>query len=340
MKEKKYLLTPVLFLILIFFLDKIFLIPFFQKDFVQEGNSIFYKHRKDLFAKLQKDPSLGKKKLAVVLGDSRSYPHSMLGITDPKLKSEWILYNFSGPQSVPAYAYYCLSRLLELGIKPDLVVYSISPESFDERKNFFYNPFLKMMADQKFLETFWEEFSFETKENLFWDRVFIFRSLSIDLKVFWNRLTAGKLKQYNKNYNEDYAILSFGNGEFVGYNNLINSKEFLEKDSKRIAEIYVKNFQYSPLQEMFFRKFFDLSKQNSLQVLLVKPKVYPFYEKYLEESGIQRQFGILADEVKSIYKISTLDFSDDSCEYFNDASHQSVICFPPQTEKILKTASE
>lgn len=335
MKEKKFLLLPVYFLIIIFIIDKVFLLEFFQTSFLQKGNDVFYWHRKELFQRLIHDPEIlqKKKKLLLVLGDSRAYPISLKLLPD-NLKNEWKVYNFSAPQSVPMYALQYLERMIENGIIPDIVYFSLSPESFDDSKGFIYDPFLRLGMDAQFQKNYWNKVPLLDKYKYYIDYLFSFRRLQFDYKLFLERWKSGKLNQYKPEYNEDLLILRLGYGEYLAYAAVANVESKLQKDSLRIQSIYLNNFQLSPTQFEFVELVIKKANQVGSQVFIIWPKVYPGYRKAYENLRLKEIWWDKIVGLNTMYSFFPLNYNQEGkvvvsepCNLFNDASHQSVYCF-------------
>ena len=54
MKDKKFLMIPVYFLLILFIVDKVFALDYFKTKFIQPGNAIFYHHRNVLAERIKK----------------------------------------------------------------------------------------------------------------------------------------------------------------------------------------------------------------------------------------------------------------------------------------------
>ncbi|XDD48791.1 DUF1574 domain-containing protein [Leptospira sp. WS92.C1] len=325
--KKIYIYYPVLFLLFVFCLDKIFTLEYFQKSFIQAGNTVYYTQRKVLFEKMTKDQDLKDHSLALAFGDSRAYPYSALGI-DKKYQKDWILYNFSGPQAAPAYGLYWLEKILKQGMKPKLVFYVVSPEGFDETKGLVYDPFLKYGADDEFLMKYWDRISIQDRKKLILDRLFAVRRINPDLKLFSKRLQERKLQDYNPSMNLEFAVLNLGHGEQLAYTAFNNDLERLEKDASRIRNLYLSSFELGSAQFFFVEQFLRLSQENGIKVYLIWPKVYETYRKRYYELQMDKTWWPQIRDLASRYSATAVDLNTQtSCELFYDASHQSIMCF-------------
>lgn len=329
----------VLFLF-IFFVDKIFLLPVFHHDFLQAGNSVFYYQRKVLVDRLLADKEAQEKKLALVFGDSRSYPFSELGIPEP-YKKTWTLYNFSSPQGIPMNSYIQLKELLEKGVTPEFVILSLSPEAFDDNKGFILSPFLRMGCDKECLDIVWKDIPLKEKWTYFLDKLFVIRSMELNLSLFSSRLKQGKLKEYNPKYNQEFQLINFSKGEYLMYGVQSNPIEKIKKDTIRIGSLYMSTYTLGESQKPYVEAFLDLTRKNKIKTLVLWPKVYSDYYKYYEKFHIKEVWWEPIELLTASYGAHTLNWNKEgTCDLFNDASHQSAFCFIDQMKDIWVSYAE
>ncbi|TGN17979.1 DUF1574 domain-containing protein [Leptospira idonii] len=334
MFSRPFLFYPLILLASVLIIDKIFLLPVFHKEFLQAGNSVFYHHRKVLADRLEKDPKIKETKLALVFGDSRSYPFSELGIPAEK-QSSWSLYNFSGPQGIPMYSYIWLNDLLQRGIQPQFIILSLSPEAFDDSKGFINTPFLRLGCDSECVDLVWQDIPWKDKYEFYLDRAFSIRSVELNLSLFFSRLKSGKLKEYTAFYNPEYRLVNYAKGDYLMYATTANPTEKLERDSKRISALYMKTFQLGKSQTPYVEAFLKLTREKGIKTVVIWPKVYGKYYKEYEKHNIGNVWWAGIKNLAVSYGASAIDMNSESnCELFNDASHQSVLCFVDQTKMI------
>ncbi|GBF49366.1 hypothetical protein LPTSP4_08770 [Leptospira ryugenii] len=335
MTKRTFLFYPLIVLICILILDKIFLLPIFHTDFLQAGNSVFYAQRNHQIERLVQDTELSKKKLALVFGDSRSYPFSEKGIPE-KLQKDWTLYNFSGPQAVPMYSYFMFRKILDTGnVTPSLVILSLSPEAFDDSKGFINSPFLRLYCKSDCIKEIWDDLDWRVKYDFILDKVFAIRSIEPNFGLFFSRLKSKKLNEYTPTYNKEYQLINYGKGEYLVYATNVNPTEKLEKDTRRVSSIYMKSFQVSQSQLKYTEKFLELAKAKKIKVILFWPKVYPKYFESYVKFRVEEEWWNKILEINSRFGMPTMNMNrEDSCDLFNDASHQSVFCYLEHMKRI------
>lgn len=335
MRKKTFLFYPMILFVFVFLVDKIFLLPLFHEEFLQAGNSVFYHQREVLKDRLVNDELVRNTKLSLVFGDSRSYPFSEIGIPE-RYRKDWSLYNFSGPQAIPMYSYITLKGILNSGVKPKMVILSLSPEAFDDTKGFIGSPFLRMGCNKNCISEIWNDIPLKNKWEYVLDHLFAVRSVELNLALFFSRLKQGKLREYKAVYNQEFQLVNYSKGEYLMYATTANPVEKLEKDTLRVSSLYMRSYQLGESQLPYVEKFLKLTKENNIKTFVVWPKVYGKYYKNYEKYDIasiwwKRILKLETDNKNSVF----LNMNEkNSCDLFNDASHQSVFCFVEQMELI------
>ena len=332
----KYIYYPVYFILCLFILDKVFYLDFFQKEFIQEGNIVFYKQRELLFKRFFEDKEKEKKKSILVFGDSRAYGFSEEFLTSTQ-KEQYLLYNFSAPQSGINYALFVLEKIKKEKIKPNMIFLVLSPEGFDNRKGFIYDPFFRMAASREFIIKYWDYFPDNDKNEWIKDKFFMIKKIKPDLKLLINRFQNGNLSQYKTSINGEIAILNLTKGDFLGYQKVEKDTDKLKKDSIRLKNLYLNHFKITKAQFFFLEEFLKITNEWQSNVFLIWPRVYPDYNKYYEDFDFTNKWWKEVQKISFKYNAKTINFNKViRCNFFYDASHQSTICFKPQLQYLLK----
>lgn len=330
----------MVFLAVVFLLDKVFLLDYFEEKFLQTGNPVFYHHRKTLFERLTRDTEVrsGNKKFLLTLGDSRSYPYSDKALPEDRM-DQWSVYNFSGPQAVPMYSLYWLERILAQGIRPQAVILSLSPEAFDDSKGMVYDPFLRLGSDDEFRTRYWDQIPWKDRYEYYVDRIFAFRRLRFDYRLFLERWRSGKMYEYDPALNQEMMILNMGKGEYLAYASVINMPNKLKKDALRIESIYLQGFRLGETQFGFVEKILSVAKAQEIPVVVVWPRVFEDYRKNYVRLNLEENWWKRVESLSKQYGSETINYNregDGFCDQFNDASHQSIYCFKDQMADVLR----
>ncbi|PJZ70164.1 hypothetical protein CH373_10340 [Leptospira perolatii] len=333
--KRLYIYYPVFFLLGIFLLDKIFLLNYFSESFSQNGNPVYFAQRRALFQRMKLDPKLQDRKLALAFGDSRAYPYSNQ-LMEEKISKDWVVYNFAGPQAVPAYGFYWLRKIVGEGIVPKAVFYVVSPEAFNDKTGLLYDPFLRLGADSEFISTYWNQFPWEDQKKILLERLFTVKKVNPDLKLLYSRAIGGRLYQYDPAYNDERLILDLGRGEQFAYTASANDLKKLAKDAIRIKSIYLSQFTVNETEFFFVKEFLKICKERGIRAYLIWPRVYDGYRKGYYELGLDKIWWPKMEELAKEFGATSVDFNTkSSCDLYYDASHQSVLCLKEQMKTLM-----
>jgi hypothetical protein len=329
--KKIFLIYPLVLLFSIYFLDKIFSLPFFTDNFVQTGNVVYYKQREILFNKLLNRKE-DNKKLIIAMGDSRAYSFSNLAFKDntdgKNRKDKYDIYNFSGPQAVPAYSLFWLERMIEAGIKIDTIFLVLSPEGFDDNKGLLHKPFLRLGATDDFVNQYKEIIPTNDLDEYYLDKIFALRKIELDYKLLISRFKNKQVNEYDPIFNQEIMILNLYNGEQLAYANVVNDDKKLASDSVRMGNIYFYNYTLHQTQFKFTEKILELCQKNNIKINLLWMKVFPTYRENFTKYNIEKDWWSGVVTLADKYGMKVYDFNKiGNCELYYDASHQSAFCY-------------
>ena len=201
------------------------------------------------------------------MGDSRAYSFSNLAFEKmPHRRNLYDIYNFSGPQAVPAYSLFWLEKFIAAGIVPDHIFLVLSPEGFDDNKGLMHKPFLRLGADEDFIEKYKDQIPLNDLDEYYLDKIFALRKVEIDLKLFISRYSNKEMSEYNPAFNKEMMILNLYNGEQLAYANAVNDEKKLQSDSIRMGNIYFYNFMMHDTQFFFVEKIWEICQKNKIKI--------------------------------------------------------------------------
>src|SRR5690606_30685401 len=122
-----------------------------RDGFLQPGGMAYYRHRKGQIEQLekhleQKVNTARAERNLVVFGDSRSFGIGTDIAVMAGLKN-WNIWNFAGPQAVPAYHDYLTEKIFTKTHRPGYVLIGISPDALNRSAGIFSNPVLNYGTD-------------------------------------------------------------------------------------------------------------------------------------------------------------------------------------------------
>ncbi|MCB1174849.1 MAG: DUF1574 family protein [Leptospiraceae bacterium] len=197
MLKKAYLLTPVLFVLILFTLDKLLLLPEIRQHLIQGSGMIYYEQRK-LQIEAQKEalqksahPELG----LAIFGDSRSLAlGEMTLLGDPELMqkySDFTIFNFSSPQAIPAWHAWLAEKVFSLPVRPKYLLIGLSPETLNKKAALMQRPLMAHGLDGDFVRRY--QPVIDQQDLAFWHqtRMFAAYSYGFSFKLFRQRLAGG-----------------------------------------------------------------------------------------------------------------------------------------------------
>ncbi len=366
-------LYPSLFLFL-FLVDKIFLLDVVRDHFIQPGGMLYYRQRKEQLEILKEFEKTRQEqiKLIIVLGDSRSFG---LGMEIAKYLNynDLSIWNFSGPQAVPAYYYYIASKILDFS-KPQYFYIGVSPDAFNRNTGIFGSPVLIFGVDENFIKEYYHLIPKKDLETYQKSKIYALLGLQFSFKTLLKRIKGSffseNLQNYLKKYNLEYHLLSeeekkifqilysfyeenlsfynyykspqrmllhYTQGAQYAWFGKMSDKD-LKKETEALYNFYIKNFTISYEQFIFFDFLLEKIKTNQTKAILYFPRVNPYLRKIYQDS---KEIQLVQNSIQSIakkYQFSVLDLNQDiiSCNDFYDASHLSVSCFPEILKILVK----
>ncbi|MFN3604480.1 MAG: DUF1574 family protein [Leptonema sp. (in: bacteria)] len=373
--QKPYLLFFPFLIFSIFLLDKIFLLDIVRDHFIQPGGMLYYRQRKEQIHRLRQ-MVLNKQipdqdKLVLVLGDSRSFGLGMEVVKYLNIQN-FSLWNFAGPQAVPAYHLYIAENILKF-VNPDYFYIGISPDAFNRNTGIFGLPVLSYGVDQEFIKEYRNLIPEKDYRIYLKTRKYALLGLQFSFKTLFKRLKNAILNPWEKHlkkFNLEYesldeeekkviqTLISFQdeNLDFYIYEKspqrkLLNytqgaqyawfgkmSEENLKKETEKLKNLYIKNFLISYEQLVFYQLLLEkIFKQNSKAIIFF-PKVNPYLKKIYQTTPEIKYIQDTIINITKQYKFTVVDFNEDlvQCNDFYDASHLSVSCFPEVLQILLK----
>ncbi len=341
MQTRKFLIYPIFLLCLVFLIDSVFRIPKIQLLTKLDLTPVNYKAKAKLLEELIASKSLEiktKKKLMVILGSSR------LLYFDPKhltaFYPEWEIYNLSSAVTTPAYYDYQLTKILDAGIKPDLIVIETDPNQFNQNGIFKISN-LTYSFDLPYIM---QNASIFGKENV---------SFFLGRKLFAVGTYKPHLDQIWRNYtNPNYATFVAMNE--TTYNYILDNKghglspveNYIEKDTNvldstahRTLDWLFSYFKFSEMQLAFYEKILSRAQREKLAIRVVWPKSSPPFEELLEKNENVTNWKNRLDGISGKYGYQIRDLRTEPayhCNGFADGGHIAQECYASLMRVILQ----
>ncbi len=304
--RNKFLLYPILFIAVLFVLDKIFLLPEVRDNFIQPGGMIYYRQREEQLATLRTFACREdrKERLVAVLGDSRSFALGQDMIPRDR-RDEFAIFNFSGPQAMPVYHHYLAEKMLVGNCRPDVLLMGIAPDAMNHNSPVFVDPNLNFGVDRAFIErhrALIPDDVYASYENT---RRFALAGLGLSVGEFFERLE-GSLAAEQTDFGMEINLLEKTIGsdnedsarrqllEGILRSNLKNLTLYRFANSQhRLVLDATRGAQYAwfgVMEDAELRKETDRLRDFYLSRFLASPEQLYFYEQTLalaRRSGVQ-----------------------------------------------------
>ena len=370
--KHKYLWYPLIALLVIVSIDKIFLLPVVLENTVlwKKIEPMFYESRYHLFDQLDDEynqRTQDGEHLGVIFGSSRGGEFSAEDFA--KARPGAFTYNFSAPLAPPSYFYYWLDRILGAGMQPGFVVVEADPLLFGRSA---VNYSLSYTYDADFMlrntdvysrsgKGFRAEgrgFTLDEAENFFLKRMFALYRYPLSLDTIeennaeHSAIVPGKGlvtirgKDFKKNLTE---IVRDANRRNLG--GIPNPLKFslpeaeIQKDADRMEELHLASGFPSTTQIIFFKKIIRRLADARVPVVVYWPLSAPQLRAKFEERNLidtfQKDLNRFLEETRARHPDAHVEFLDPyedeslTCRTFIDASHLSGACFPEITRRIV-----
>ena len=192
---------------MLFLLDRLFLLPEVRLESIQPGGMMYYKQRESMVRTVKERASqkVPGEKLAVVFGDSRSFaignvPARYVGKTD------WNIFNFSGPQAVVAYHDYLSEEIFTGANRPGYVILGLSLDAFNRNSDMFFHPVMNYGLSGDYINRHASHIPDRIMDRYIESRRYAFTGLQFSLKHFFSRLKASLTGEGNNSSNTEALL--------------------------------------------------------------------------------------------------------------------------------------
>ncbi|MEM7181354.1 MAG: DUF1574 domain-containing protein [Spirochaetota bacterium] len=337
MIRRKYLLYPVVLFIILFLVDKIFLLedlkPYIKSDFTY----IYYQAKEDLFERLRKKYAVSNsnkrnKKLMIILGSSRLLYFDAQELRD--YYPHWDIYNFSSAVTTPAYYYYYLEKIYKAGIQPDLVLLESDPNQFNQNAPAFKKSNLTYSFDPSFIRR--HAFLFGKEYVSYYLGKLLFASsknkpyLHTAFKRFGNSNFA--FVNIMRNWTKDYLLKNQGHAPSLLATFVERDFGILEATSQRTIDWLYRNYKPSQMQYQFLQYIMQDSRQKKVPLIVVWPQSSIPMQRMLKKEKYVEDWRKRVTLMAAKYRYALYDMDDTKeyyCNSFVDGGHIAKECYRP-----------
>lgn len=374
--RRPFLWLSVLLFPFLYGVDKIFLIPSVRDHFIQPGGMMYYRQRQEQLELLKKHlQKIGdSSQTVVVLGDSRSFGigrHVAMfaGYNNPDI------WNFAGPQAVPAYHDYLLEKILAMPNAPRHFIIGLSPDGLARNAGIFGSPVLTYGVDEAFIAENRSMIPQRDMDTYVQSRRFVLPGMHFSFGTLFSRVAnsltqpdldsqlaslgmrtdqfSGEelailrqlatvrqedLRYYNYYRSPHRAILNATYGAQLAWWGRMSDEE-LKRETDQLVSLYLQRFVVSQEQMFFLERALKRIQRAGGSAVIFWPAVNPYLRKVYEEEPAISAIWQRVQQLSGQYGMKTINFNEPGrlqCEDYYDASHLSVTCFPGITETLLE----
>lgn len=341
--KRLYPYIPVFLFLLIFLLDKIFLLKPVTFLTQKDPTFLYYRYKEEVLDNFGEFLPADDKKFLIIIGSSRlmfiDYEEFLFHFP------EWDLFNFSVPVNSPAYYLYVLEKIFKHTAVPDLVILETDPFQFNEFSPGFRKSNLPYTFDLAFVIRYFSLFERDDVSAFLGYMLFAGKRYPPDFQLLWHRW---------RNPEDPLYRLMFIMDSYQRKNRgcaypPIPDKEWYQRDLAELVmsaegniEWLYRDYKFSEKQWEFFKKALSLLEEKRIPYLLVKPQVSYVMEVLLQDKEkTQTAYKLWKGKLEERKVLDKLiDFSRDTrfyCNSFFDAVHTSIGCYNFMLDEILAT---
>lgn len=355
MKNKKWnLLLPLLLVFFIFLLDKVALVPAFQKCCTQyRGNpfsqSLDYNFSQDAIIQLAKKEN---KKIILNLGTSRSMGYyqtpteehikqtRFLSVNQKKAFNKIRIINSSTPGASIISTYVRMNQWLDHGFRPDVIWVEISPFSFN--KNGMWTWFeIKHAIPWDFAVKYALEMPANHTKQVLTSRIFAtsrFRLGKVDQGLTnWERL----FKSVTANLDQAPKGMPGFDGFKEGAEPAA-SKMLFDYVATEMQRTMFGNYKLDKVYTRYLYLIVARAQTEKIPIVIWIPPSHSIWHKVLDSSNDRNHWrqdwkGLIDKTKKMGASYIDMDLQGQlKCRYFKDPVHIDIRCFPEMASKKLQ----
>ncbi len=329
MKPKTYLYLPFLILLSLFLIDKIVLVPAFQKCCLKKGDKVFFQtslNNEFLEEKRIREAFANHKKVAISFGSSLSYGFDFNQRKEysdiiNKLSAErilklqkWEMTNIITPGATVITHYVRLHQILDRGLKPNLILIELAPHSFNAGSPYYDDEIVEAVPFL-FALTHFNEIPIEHLRKIMISRIFLLSHFKI-----------GRPTEFISIYGAGGNLKEIPESSKVGFEN--SSKAFVNGFILQgIKEVY-KNYRIAKDLEAYYYLLLNKAKKENIPIVFWSPTLHPLANKALSEINVPPLWESFLRKSGILPYYLNFNSNENFCNEFVDPIHMGFNCFP------------
>lgn len=352
MRTKNYVYIPILILLSLFLVDKIALLPVIEDCCIQRGLEIFFTSSKNNEFPAEervKKAFLQNKKVAFSFGSSLAYgfyfnkSKEYLAATK-SLSTEiqnnikdWEIIHFGIPGSTVISHYVRLEQMLERGLKPNLILVELAPNSFNANSPWYTAEIVNAIPVDFALQHF-REIPFAHLRIILISRIFVLSYKRLGKPTETYNLLHGYFQKFIYDYGKQEEQQTSPESFRVGQETVANA--FLSQSLLQVLKLNFTNYTVASDLAVYAHLLHLKAKKENIPIVFWFPALHPLARNAISETNTPNSWGAFlkdSPEISSDY--IDVNFPENFCDEFMDPMHMGVSCFAKSFPRFLEKIS-
>lgn len=352
MRKFFFRFLPVIIVFGLLAADKIVLIPAVQHCCVRKGPDYFYEalNRDFPASELLKASVRRNKKTALSFGSSVSYGFyfnkypeyhyldNKFSGKERQILENWEIVNFTAPGSSMLGHLVRLIHALDSGIRPDLIIMELAPNSFNSVSRWNDLEITETLSFD-FVKNHWRDIPYPHLKRYFTSRIFALTRFRLGRPLPENETGKDYFRKFMIGYLKDGRIsVPLPASSQVGSEKIGNMFAF-QTLLLGLKDVF-RNYSVDPDLRSCFERAVLLAEERKIPIVFWFPALHPELRAYAQEvmSGKEWTLFIQGAEKKKDFMYYNMNQGENKCEYYIDPMHMGVECFGETFPLLLKKA--
>lgn len=349
MRTKNYVYIPILILLSLFLVDKISLLPVIEDCCIQRGLEIFFTSSKnnEFPAEERVKKAFGQnKKVVYSFGSSLAYGFyfnkSKEYLTATKKQPleiqnkirDWEIIHFGIPGSTVVSHYVRLEQMLERGLKPNLILVELAPNSFNANSPWYTAEIVNAIPLDFALKHF-SEIPLAHFRKILISRIFVLSNKKLGRPIETYNLLHGYFQKFIYDYGKQEEQQTSPKSFRVGEETVASA--FLSQSLLQVLKLNFTNYKVAPDLAVYAHLLLAKAKKEKIPILFWFPALHPLARNAISETNTPSSWeAFLKDSPEISSEYIDMNYPENFCDEFMDPMHMGVSCFAKSFPRFLE----
>lgn len=349
MHTKNYVYFPILILLSLFLVDKIALLPVIEDCCIQRGLEIFFSSSRNNEFPAEKRVNKAfkqKKRVAFSFGSSLAYgfyfnkSKEYLAATKkqpPETQNkirDWEIIHFGIPGSTVISHYVRLEQMLERGLKPNLILVELAPNSFNANSPWYTAEIVNAIPLDFALKHF-SEIPLEHFRKILISRMFVLSNKKLGKPTETYNLLHGYFQKFIYDYGKQEEQQTSPESFRVGQETVANA--FLSQSLLQVLKLNFTNYKVAPDLAVYAHLLLAKAKKEKIPIVFWFPALHPLARNAISGTNTPSSWeAFLKDSPEISSQYIDMNYPENFCDEFMDPMHMGVSCFAKSFPRFLE----